>query len=121
MANLFWDQWWSMPRKACLPWNSITALASSATLPAASKGAKGSLKRRTLQSVEQDTATSPLGAMETPRTGPASACRCLAMATYMLPTFADAQYGVRSRIVHDPRQPNSTYAHDVGIMLGREK
>ncbi len=35
------------------------------------KGANGSLKRRTLQSVEQDTATSPLGAMEIPFTAPA--------------------------------------------------
>ena len=80
VANLSWDQWWSIPLKACLPWNSITALASSATSPAASKGAKGSLKRRTLQSVEQETATSPLGIIEMPRTGPACCAKWLWLA-----------------------------------------
>ena len=44
--------------------------ASSSTGPADMNGAKGSLNSRTLQSVEQETATSPLGAMEIPFTAP---------------------------------------------------
>lgn len=70
VAKVFLVQWWSMPLKACLPWNSRVADASSSTGPADMNGAKGSLKSRTLQSVEQDTATSPLGAIEIPFTAP---------------------------------------------------
>ena len=67
-------QWWSTPRNALRPWNSSTAPVASATGPGA-KGANGSLNRRTLQSVEQETTASPAGVTARPFTGPGGTTR----------------------------------------------
>ena len=55
--------------KAALPWNCRTERSSASTEPL-SKGAYGTRHRRTVQSVLQDTAASPLRVTDTPLTAP---------------------------------------------------
>jgi len=55
--------------KAALPWNWRTERSSASTEPL-SNGAYGTRHRRTLQSVLQDTAASPLRVTDTPLTAP---------------------------------------------------